>query len=990
VTASAADYAVEVLPPPPITARPGEFITRVFTVTNQGTLDDVYTLRVTTPPGWLLLGLPGELALGAGESAKVFISVLVPAEAAAGEYELILWATSQADPTVSAEGVCIIEVVPAAGVRVLPPPGEEVIPGETVTYAFIVENTGNVPDTFALEARSSRGYPVEVSPTTLSLPFGERGGVRVRLQVPEDARPGVDRLTLRATSTVHPGVSGEGSVLTRILPPPPEAVPDGLIWTLPSEVITRALLTEPLRVSAAEVDLRSSGRVPGLLNLDLYVEDLTAPQSAGFTLTLRPDPPGPLALGLSKTPQSLELRCHVGLPGGGLGLSLLQLLQTPAYKVSGSLSLGVNNFALSGSGEMSDVAGVVDYAQRLELSWRADPLLLKARLFRIGPEFWGGGKDTQGVLGALSLSGMGLPFSFWASHELTADNVERTLPKTTATVVTRLAAGLSSAETSVNLYHELAKRISDDWPPTVRTRDRETRVGLTGSLGTAVLSFTYTYGRLFDGGQKDDDGDTAFDEDWVNGVDDDLDGRTDEDPPNIDSFDVTSFGLGLKIGLEGLYGWAGFAQEEVRIAPDNDDDGLVDEDPIDGVDNDGDCLGDTNNDGSVCGPGDIGVDEDGPAGAGFDDGQIKDRAFRAYLGLGYSTGAVSGSLVLTLEEERVSLGFGVGAGLTPDVTLSLSSSVGVHTLTGERSFAVLLSLAGRFDLPTPFAVKGRIEGHLFVDADGDGRYDPDEEGVPNVIIIADGTEVLTGADGLFRFPPFWPGWYAIRLEELPAGLIPAIELPVRVKLEAGEVKEVDLPLRRVAAIEGLVFEDADRDGVRDETERGLPRVRVTLTFEGAQLQAVWTNPQGRFSFINLEPGEYLVRLDTTTLPERYEPTTPAEVRVELAAGELEWVEFGAAERERPLVIGYSPVAEFTFSPERPEAGETVTFDASASYDPDGEIVRYEWDFDNDGTVDATGKIVEWVFPEPGTYPVKLTVTDNDGFRSSVTKEVPVG
>ncbi|HIC95782.1 TPA: hypothetical protein EYP12_04025, partial [Candidatus Bipolaricaulota bacterium] len=63
MTASAADYAVEVLPPPPITARPGEFITRVFTVTNQGTLDDVYTLRVTTPPGWLLLGLPGELAL---------------------------------------------------------------------------------------------------------------------------------------------------------------------------------------------------------------------------------------------------------------------------------------------------------------------------------------------------------------------------------------------------------------------------------------------------------------------------------------------------------------------------------------------------------------------------------------------------------------------------------------------------------------------------------------------------------------------------------------------------------------------------------------------------------------------------------------------------------------------------------------------------------------------------------------------------------------
>ena len=200
---------------------------------------------------------------------------------------------------------------------------------------------------------------------------------------------------------------------------------------------------------------------------------------------------------------------------------------------------------------------------------------------------------------------------------------------------------------------------------------------------------------------------------------------------------------------------------------------------------------------------------------------------------------------------------------------------------------------------------------------------------------------------------------------------------------------MDLPLERVAAIEGLVYNDTNRDGIHDVDEPGLAHVRVQLYRDGELQAEVRTNPQGRFSFVNLEPGEYLVRLDTTTLPERYEPTTPAEAQVELTAGEQEWVEFGAAEKERPLVITYNPVAEFAFSPERPHAGETVTFDASASYDPDGEIVKYEWDFDDDGVTDAQGKVVEWVFSQAGTYPVRLTVTDNDGFKSSLTKEVPV-
>jgi len=78
----------------------------------------------------------------------------------------------------------------------------------------------------------------------------------------------------------------------------------------------------------------------------------------------------------------------------------------------------------------------------------------------------------------------------------------------------------------------------------------------------------------------------------------------------------------------------------------------------------------------------------------------------------------------------------------------------------------------------------------------------------------------------------------------------------------------------------------------------------------------------------------------------------------------------------------NPVASFTWTPTTPEANETVTFDASASYDPDGIIVSYEWDFD-DGNTD-TGVVVNNAYALEGDYTVKLTVTDYQGLTDDAT------
>jgi outer membrane protein assembly factor BamB len=77
-----------------------------------------------------------------------------------------------------------------------------------------------------------------------------------------------------------------------------------------------------------------------------------------------------------------------------------------------------------------------------------------------------------------------------------------------------------------------------------------------------------------------------------------------------------------------------------------------------------------------------------------------------------------------------------------------------------------------------------------------------------------------------------------------------------------------------------------------------------------------------------------------------------------------------------------PVANFTYYPDSPVIFHAITFDASASNDPDGNITAYAWDF-GDGTT-SNDKIVTHIYETAGTYNVTLTVTDNGGETNSTS------
>jgi PKD repeat protein len=89
---------------------------------------------------------------------------------------------------------------------------------------------------------------------------------------------------------------------------------------------------------------------------------------------------------------------------------------------------------------------------------------------------------------------------------------------------------------------------------------------------------------------------------------------------------------------------------------------------------------------------------------------------------------------------------------------------------------------------------------------------------------------------------------------------------------------------------------------------------------------------------------------------------------------------GAAFVARGYIVG--PItADFTATPTGGQAPLTVQFtDMSTAI---GTIVSWQWDFNNDGVVDATTQNPQWIYTTSGVYTVKLTVSDGTNTNTKI-------
>jgi PKD repeat protein len=174
--------------------------------------------------------------------------------------------------------------------------------------------------------------------------------------------------------------------------------------------------------------------------------------------------------------------------------------------------------------------------------------------------------------------------------------------------------------------------------------------------------------------------------------------------------------------------------------------------------------------------------------------------------------------------------------------------------------------------------------------------------------------------------------------------------------------------------------------VRDANAQPLANVQVRLNASDGQLSAgtVVTGSDGRASVTFTAP--------LTTTP-GFDPGKIAEIlaipignNYQNARATSVWIRLVP-----PAVITAvgAPFADFDFSPLSPQVNQDVVFDASSSFDADGSIVEYAWNWGDNETAVRNFSHEDHDYPIAGVYFVTLTVTDNSGKRSSATKRLTI-
>jgi len=229
--------------------------------------------------------------------------------------------------------------------------------------------------------------------------------------------------------------------------------------------------------------------------------------------------------------------------------------------------------------------------------------------------------------------------------------------------------------------------------------------------------------------------------------------------------------------------------------------------------------------------------------------------------------------------------------------------------------------------------------------DGSASTDPDGDRLIHRWRLADGT-VVEGQVMVRGYDK--PGTYTERFEvEDDSG-----------QVGDGRAKDVtvvirDRPVARIDAIRDIVPGETVRFDASGSDTNGAGLARAEWSFsDGTRV----TGLRVEKSFER--PGSYVVGLDVTD-----DSGHPCD----------------RSRTQRTVRVNAAPVPAIGVD-RRVSVGQTVTFDGSASHDPDGHIVSHVWDFgDGAGSKDARAT---HSYSNPGVYTVTLTVEDETGIANS--------
>ncbi len=254
---------------------------------------------------------------------------------------------------------------------------------------------------------------------------------------------------------------------------------------------------------------------------------------------------------------------------------------------------------------------------------------------------------------------------------------------------------------------------------------------------------------------------------------------------------------------------------------------------------------------------------------------------------------------------------------------------------------VLLAADGQAEVSLPYVLvaSARLSGYVWLDLNANGWWDDAEPPMPGITVRL----YYAGLDGIFGTADDFAkqmartdqsGRYAFF--DLPAGryraaiaadqLPPDVTLTVewfdhdQIVLQEGQVlswADFGFASDATGILEGVVWEDRNRDGVRSPDEPGLASIVLQLTSAGpdgsfgtnddAFYMPTTTDAAGVYRFRHLVPGRYMAILFPATLsPGYFLPGSSYSVPYELASGQrVTGVDFGVFHDYYELVLSAS-------------------------------------------------------------------------------------
>ncbi len=235
-------------------------------------------------------------------------------------------------------------------------------------------------------------------------------------------------------------------------------------------------------------------------------------------------------------------------------------------------------------------------------------------------------------------------------------------------------------------------------------------------------------------------------------------------------------------------------------------------------------------------------------------------------------------------------------------TVDKIAEEGVEITTGRPIYVALVESEGVVSsfLAANFGCKpdegggiATITGVVFDDTDGDGVRDDGEPGIgaAGIDIVGPnglhGTGTTVGGSGAYTFLASGAGEYTVTSSPID-GMTATTPTAVTFTLAEGESKaDVNFGYQSegggIATITGVVFDDTDGDGVRDDGEPGIGAAGIDIVGpNGLHGTGTTVGGSGAYTFLASGAGEYTV---TSSPIDGMTATTPTAVTFTLAEGE---------------------------------------------------------------------------------------------------------